>query len=135
MPGAGATRVRTRAGHRVGLAPTLAPTLGTCSQPSSRTDGAPWSLLHNVTSAAPVAFSITIWCSVHTLVTSSGASAVTWSMGLWAAEISSRNASVFQYLLPTIASRSCSRVKVLRAVPREEAKVGIRHEGKPRGDE
>jgi len=45
------------------------------------------------------------------------------------------DASVFRYLMPTIASRSCSRVKVLRAVPREEAKVGIRHEGKPRGDE
>ena len=131
MLGAGATRVRTRAGHRVGLAPTL----GTSSHPSSRTDGTPWSLLRNATFGVLVAFSITLWCSVHTLVTSSGASAVTWSMGLWAAEISSRNASVFQYLLPTIASRSCSRVKVLRAVPREEAKVGIRHEGKPRGDE
>lgn len=44
------------------------------------------------------------------------------------------DASVFRYLLPTIASRSCSGVKVLRAVPRESAKVGIRHEGKPRGD-
>ena len=84
-----------------------------------RTDVAPWSLLRNATSAVLVAFSITIWCSVRTLVTSPAASAITWSMGLWTTEISARNASVFRYLLPTIASRSGSRVKVLQAVPHE----------------
>ena len=95
--GAGASRARARSGHRVELAPKL----GSSSRPSSRTDVAPRSLLRNATSAVLAAFSISIWSSVRTLVTSSDASAITWSIGLWAAEISSRNTSVGRYLMPT----------------------------------
>jgi hypothetical protein len=40
-------------------------------------------------------------------------------MGLYAAGISSRNASVSRYSMPSIAERSCSRVKAFRAAERE----------------
>jgi hypothetical protein len=47
--------------------------------------------------------------------TSAAASAITRSIGLYAAGISSMNASVTRNSMPTIASRSCSCVKARRA--------------------
>jgi hypothetical protein len=41
------------------------------------------------------------------------------SIGLYACGISSVSASVSRYSMPVIASRSCSRVKAVRAAERE----------------
>ena len=44
---------------------------------------------------------------------------MTWSMSLYAAGISSMNASVSRYSMPVMASRSCSCVNSRRAADRE----------------
>src|ERR1035441_8085151 len=61
---------------------------------------------------------LTICRSVCLISTRSAASAITWSIGLYAPGISSRNASERPHSMPSMAASSCSRVNVSRATRR-----------------